>query len=167
MLRRNFLIATTAIVPITGCSTIAQTFDSKLSLLVSDVTLIANGVSSLLPTIGSIAGLSDTVKSTIQLAIDGIREVANQIKGVTSTAAGQPWIQKLETYLNAIVSALSMLPLPPQVSVILQAATVLLPILETIVGLLTNLTPATARVQSGAMSPDAARAALALAAAKK
>ncbi len=157
MLRRSFLM-TTALVPVAGCATISQTLNKNLAQIISDVSLIANGIGSILPQLSSLVGLSDAARSTIQDAIAGIKLVADQVKGIASTADGQPLIQRLETYLNAIVSALAMLPLPPQISVILQAATVLLPIIETLVGLL--IKPSASRFGSS-MSPDAARLVLA------
>jgi hypothetical protein len=149
---------------VAGCATLSQTFSKTLAQIVSDVSLIANGIGSILPQLSALAGLSDSARTTIQAAIAGIKLVADQIKGIASTADGQPLIQQLEGYLNAIISALAMLPLPPQISVILQAAMVLLPILEALVGLL--MKPAANRFGS-AMSPDAARLVLASWAPKK
>lgn len=164
MLRRSFLLSATAL---TGCASVAQTFDSKLAQVVSDVSLIARGIGQIVPQVMSFTSLTPTGVAAIQQAAADIAMVADQIKSVTSIAAAQPWVQKLETYLNTIVTILAAMPLPPQISVALQAATVLLPVIEMLVGLLTNINPAAGRFQTGAMSPDQARLVLAGSAAKK
>ncbi len=161
MLRRSFLM-TTALVSVAGCATLSQTFNKNLAQIISDVSLIANGVGSLLPQIAALTGLSAAAITTIQQAITAIKSIADQIKGISSTADAQPLVQRIESYLNTIVGALAVLPLPPPISVILQAATVLLPIVEALVGMLV-----TAKPMAGTMSPDSARLILAGAAPKK
>lgn len=148
MLRRAFLVA----VPLGACSTIT---DSGVGKIAQDVNILATGLNGVLTQLGniSILGLTPAIMSTVGSAIASIQALAVSISTATSTAAAQPLVQKIETYVNTVVSALAVLPLPPAIALALQAASILLPIIETAVGLLVTAKP----MLGNAMNPDEAR----------
>jgi len=72
-----------------------------------------------------------------------------------TTATAQPVVSRVEADVNAVIAVLAGLPLPAPLPTVLEAASVLLPIIEAAVGMTTlvGITPAT-------MTPRQARAAL-------
>lgn len=153
MLRRNLLIATPALA-LGACNTI--NIDKTLATVAADANLIAGGLKGVLAQLGplNIPGLDTAILGKAATAIAGIQTVAASLTGVTSTAAAQPLVQKIESYVNVVVSALASLPLPPPISTAIQAAAILLPIIEIAVGL---AVPASAAKASPAMDANMAR----------
>jgi hypothetical protein len=85
---------------------------------------------------------------------------ANLSANMTATASA-PVIQQIETDLNGVVTALAGLPIPPPYSTYVQAAAVLLPVVEAFVtSVIPTPAPAPApavAAKAGAMTPDQAR----------
>ena len=124
----------------------------------SDASLIATGLQGALANISTlnISGLTADKMQTIGLALVGLKSVASALALATTTAQAQPLVQQLETDLNAIVGALAALPLPPQISVALQAAAILLPVIEAAVGMVIP-TPRPTAPAPQHLTPDQAR----------
>lgn len=150
MLRRNMLIAV-PVLTVAGCQVPAS---QTISNVVSDVQIIGDGLQGVFAQLGqlSLPALTPSIMSTVGNAITNLQKVAAALGAVNTTAAAQPLVKKIETYVNAVVSALAMLPLPPPISTAIQAAAILLPIIETAVGLAIPQTP-----KASSMSPAQAR----------
>lgn len=118
-----------------------------------DVTLIATGLNNALSAPSVTALIPAATLPKIQQALSDLNSLATQVAASPSAAAQKGSVAVIEQDVNTIVSALAGLPgLPPNVSTILTAATVLLPVIEVAVGLVVPAGAATA-----AMTPDAAR----------
>jgi hypothetical protein len=154
MISRRSILAVTPLAALAACA--GQSADQTIATVAADANTIAGGLQGVLAQLGplNVPGLTPSVISTVGVAVSQIQTVAASISGVTSAAAAQPLVQKIETYLNTIVAALAGLPLPPPVSTALQAAAILLPIIEVAVGLVVQQA---AKAAPGAISPDEAR----------
>ncbi len=121
----------------------------------SDVNLIATAFAAMLPTLASIPGISAPTTTSVNQAIGDLQVAATAIVAAATIAAAQPVVSRVETDVNAVIVVLAGLPLPAPIPSVLEAASVLLPIIETAVGMTTlvGITPA-------AMTPTQARAAL-------
>lgn len=137
-----------------GC-TVTPT-ETVLSAAINDVEAIAVGFLGVLPQMGTIIGLSATVIAEIGAAVGNLQTLAAQIKLVTGTFAAQPIVQQVETEVNAVITMLAGLPLPPPVQIALQAASILLPLIESAVNLAV-LPTVTARAERGRLTPEQAR----------
>lgn len=138
-----------------------NTPQQNLAQVVADVSSIATAFGKALPQIQAL-NLSEDIRARINASVANLQAVTVAVAAAaTSTTAEQPLIQKVETDVNAVVDALAAIPLPVPLSSIIQAATILLPIIEIAVGL---VVPAQAKARAGAipMSPDEARAVLRL-----
>lgn len=166
MNRRYFLAASTLALP--GCTLTGNapntTVDSAISLVANDAGLIANGLQGVLTQLPAlnISGLTPAILAEVGSDVADAKALAVALAGATSAAAAQPIVQKIETYVNTIVSTLAVLPLPPPISTALQAAAILLPVIEAAVGLIVG--PQASR---GGMAANEARLVLAAAAAKR
>lgn len=142
--RRHLLTTTmiggTALVAV-GCA--GTTANQALQDAASDVKTIAAAFQAILPALGSVAGLSTTAVATVGAYISDLQNVATSVAGATTNAAAQTGVQQVETDINGIVAALAVLPvIPPPFSIALQAAAVLLPVIEAAIGMLIPPTPA-------------------------
>jgi hypothetical protein len=159
MINRRRLFSSAAIGALTlglgACA--SQPVDTTLATVAADVNTIAAGLKGVLTQLGtmSIAGLTPAIVSTVGTAIANIQSVAAAVSTATTTAAVQPLVQKIETYLNAVISALAAILLRPPISTALQAAAILLPVVEAAIGLVTNAVPM--QMGASAMTADQAR----------
>lgn len=127
----------------------------------TDVNDIAGAFAKELPAFSTIKGITPQIISDVTAKIDEMQAVDGALTQAASTTAAQPLVQKIEADVNAVVDAVALLPLPPAIAAIFQAATILLPIIEASVGLM--ITPAAAaKAKAVRMSPDEARAVLRL-----
>jgi hypothetical protein len=102
----------------------------------TDAKLIGNGLLSVLPQLATVAGITPATLAAVQAAVTGIQTAATAIAAASSASAALPAVQSLEADFNAIIGALASVPLiPPPISTALQAASILLPIIEAAVGL--------------------------------
>lgn len=131
----------------------ATQVSSALQAAASDANIIATGLKADLPAIATIQGVSPATVASIGALVADIQTISSTITAASSATTALPSVQQLEADFNGIASALSALPLPPQVASVLQAASVLLPLIEMSVGLVVS-----PRAES--MTPDAARAIL-------
>lgn len=136
-----------------ACSTTSVT--AALKQAASDANIIATAISNALPQLATVQGIPpDSLTKAASFVVD-IQRAAAAISAASTAADAQPSVQQLEAGFNALVGVLATLPLPPQVATVIQAANVLLPVIEIAVGM--AVTP-----KAGAMSPDQARAVLAV-----
>lgn len=162
MLRRDLFKSVSVVALVgafAGCSAVSPAQD--ISQAVSDLQLIAQSFTAALPAFSRIVGINSQSLSQIQSWIANITAAASGIASAANAAAAQPFVQQVESDLNAIVGALSGLPLPAPISTVLAAAGVLLPVVEAAVGLaLPPSSPARSLAARRPMTPDQARAAL-------
>lgn len=158
MNRRQFLGAGAlasafSVAALTGCAT-----HPTPASVANDVSLIASGYRSVLPQIGTIAGITPAIVAKAGQAIADLQAAAAAFASADAAAVQKTLVQRIEADVNAVVAVLAGLPLPAPISTILQAALVLLPIIEASVGIV-----APAAAAPGGMSPSQARLALAAA----
>ena len=153
--RRMVLLGSTAL---GGCAT----FNANAGKVATDVGLIADGLKGVLTQLGSlnIPQLTPSVMSTVGSAVASLEALAQQIAAASSTAAQQPLVQQIYTYVSRIVAVLTpilaAIPATAGIAVALQAAQVLLPIIFAAVNL---VLPASAPAVPGSipLTPDEAR----------
>lgn len=131
-----------------GCAT-TQT----PATVANDVALEAQSLSAVIPQLTA-AGVVVPVKATDALA--DLHNVAALIAATDSVGAAQPLVIRVEQDVNAFVGAMAGMPLPPPIPTVLQAAVVLLPIIESEVNLVVP-----AKAAPSGMSPAQARLVLA------
>lgn len=100
------------------------------------------------------AWLTAAVMSTVTTVVGQIEQVANQLSAVTTTASAEPLLQQLETYVQTFVTALSGLPLPPQILMYVQIAAVVMPLLFALLNMVVP-TPATMQASEAALEARA------------
>jgi hypothetical protein len=124
----------------------------------SDVQLFASGVSKLLPIVSTLTGIQPAEVVSITTLINQIDTAAAGISSTITTTAAQPIIAQIGGYFNELLVLLPVLGvvLPPPIPEIIAAAKVLLPYIETAVGMLVAVS-----ATPGAMSVEQARTVLA------
>jgi hypothetical protein len=150
--RRSLLAATAVIVPLSGCAALnSGTLDKNLADAIAKVKLVANGLQGVLSQLAAMPslGLPSNVLASIGNYVSLINGAATSMASVTTIAAAQPVVQKIETYLNALVTVAANF-LPPPIGTIVSAASLLLPIIEGLVGLVLAPSAPTARRASAA-----------------
>lgn len=160
MLNRRTLLASSAIIPLAGCAGMGT--DASISAIARDASILASGLMGAIAQLGSLA-----IPATVSAALAGLQSVADALSTVASQSAALPLVQKIESYVNVIVQALASIPLlPAPVTLALQAATILLPIIEAAVGMVLPASSMRAKLAPSNMSPSEARLIL-IGAAKK
>lgn len=158
---RRRLLSASAIIPVAvalnACT--GMTASQVAAQAVSDVKLIASGLAGALPSLGNAAGIPAATVAAVGASIVKLQTVADAIGQAASNIDAQPLVQQMETLLNAAVGSLAGLALPAPFGPALTAAMALLPVIESIVGLV--IAP---KAAASAMSPDTAREILAAAA---
>jgi len=165
MLSRRALLAATALaVPslaLVGCAGMSS--QQVINTAAQDTATIAAGLKGALANIGTlnIKGLTSDKVQTAEMAVADLQVAAAALAQASTAGAAQPIVQQVEGDVNALVGALAGIQWPPEqksIATALAAAQVLVPVIESAVGMVTAATqkPAT----SAAMSPDAARAIL-------
>jgi hypothetical protein len=148
--------AASALTPLGACST----FQQVASVVASDTLTIANGLTGVLAQLGTYSFVPAALISKVGVYIADVKSVATSLQTASASSA-TALVQQVETDVNAVVSALAGLPLPAPISTALQAASVLLPVIEAAVGLVVSqftgtgtTTPAAAmRATAPAMTP--------------
>lgn len=119
----------------------------------ADVSLVAGGLQNALTALSAVPNLNiptDTL-NIAQASLSGLKTAAASIAGASSPAAAQPMVQQVETYVNTFVGAVSAVPgIPDNVRAYLQAANVLLPVIEVAVNMAVPPPPADAAAQARA-----------------
>jgi len=154
LVSRRRLLSATSIIPVAVALNACKglTAPQIAAQAVSDVKLIASGLVGALPSLGTAAGIPAATVAAVGAGIAKLQTVADAIGQAASNVDAQPLVQQLETLLNAAVGSLAGMALPAPFGPALTAATVLLPVIESLVGLV--IAP---KAAASAMSPDTAR----------
>lgn len=168
---RRALLRTASLLPIAGAvvACAGQTAATIAATAAQDIGLIGSGLSGALPALAASGVVSSSALSQVTGYINNIEQVATSVTTASTVAQGQSAVQQIETLLNSVVSALAGLTLPAPFGPALSAASVLLPVVETAVGLaITTISSSTAAAPApqAAMTADEARLIL-IAATKK
>lgn len=146
--------------PLGACAlaacTLSPSIETVLHTAIDDVEAIAAGFLGVLPQIGTVIGISAKLVAEVGAAIGDLQTLATQIEAVTNTTTAQPIVQQIEAKVNIVIEMLAALPLPPSVQLALQAASILLPLIEAAVHLLVSPKLA-ARAEQGRLTPEQAR----------
>ncbi len=141
---RRRLLITTALVPLAACGGVVTPNPNPtpgpsgdLSVLIGEVSdLTAGLVDKLLPLLGTVADLSPETAAKIRGGAATTQALAGQVAEVLSIDDAKPLVQQIGPIALQIVSALAGLPgMPLEVSLLLSAVSVLVPIITNMVGL--------------------------------
>lgn len=132
MLRRTVLLGTTALV---GCSTTTGP-DSTLLDLINKVTTVVSAIANtLLPVIGSIAGVPPNVIAYIGDAVSKMKDLVQQLVAIATMDAAKPLVKQIMDYVSAVLATLSGFALPGGISSVLADIQLVLPIIFAIIGM--------------------------------
>jgi hypothetical protein len=151
--KRRCLLASTGgllVAAFTGC---AGSSDVP-GTVASDAGLIASGLAGAFKNISAVPG-------SVAAVLADLASVAQALADADTIASAQPLVQRVETDVNALVAAVGALPLPANAALAIQAAQVLVVVIESAVNLVV-----TASIASGTITPEEARPVLAAAAAQ-
>jgi hypothetical protein len=158
MLRRN-LLKTTAYIPVgvavslAGCASVSQWVDSNLGQVVADANLVNSGVKYILTQFAGVVGLDQGAVTTITGIADDINAVVQTLAGTYTESNAKPLVERLATLLTSFATvAGTFVGLPPIVGMVLQAALVLIPAIEKVLGIAGVSAP-----KGAAINPDQAR----------
>lgn len=140
--RRAFLLGTTAAVPLSlgACAgDFGQKVDAGIKGMVEYGQAIYVGLRSAwaqIQTLPQVQALSPDVRSTIETAGKAVGDLLTALGAAQGVAAAQPIVAKLVTYAQAALGALGAIPgLPGTVTSLIAAAQIVLPVLQSLVGL--------------------------------
>ena len=153
---RRELIRTTpfiAMAALSACST--ATVSSVSATVVSDVNLIGSALQTALPSLQILTGLNTTQASSVIPKVESIIGLAATFTTTVAQNTAQTIVTQINADFAALETALAGLPLPPNVSTVMAAIGVLLPVIDVAIGL-----AAPAMASPGRMTPDEARVAL-------
>lgn len=153
MLRRFAVAGAAALaLMVAACGTATNT---QIATIAGYASTIAGGLKGALPTIAGVVGINPATETTIATAVGDLQVVAAQLQTAASASAAQPLVQQIETDVNTIVaSAAKIQGLPSDVQLALEAAQVLLPPMEQVIGMV--VPPSAAPAKAIPMSPAAA-----------
>jgi hypothetical protein len=156
-LSRRQLFAGVAAAALAGCS--ASQLAASLPQYAEDAQTIAAGLQASLVQLQSVPGIPAASLAQVSAAIADMQKMAAAISAASTASAALPSVQQLEADVNAVASTLASFSaiMPPQIGIAVQAAAVLLPVIETGVGLVVNAVTAPAPATAAAMTPDQAR----------
>ncbi|HQT38903.1 MAG TPA: hypothetical protein PK231_05715, partial [Acidocella sp.] len=134
------------IVPAVACAAAVAGCSMQIAQYVTDANLVVQGLTSAEAVLPTVKGLTAAQVTQIDADIVLAQNASAGIAAAANAVGAQPSVKSLEAALNDIVAVAAGI-LPPPASVILQAAQVLLPVIEQAVGL---AVPSSA-VQAGSM----------------
>lgn len=140
--RALFPVAGLALVTtVAGCSALRHVFpngNASLAQSAVDVGNIAGAFKNVVPQISAVTAIPAQTQLVVTQAIGDLQIMAANLSNAASTAVAQPIILEVETDVNAVVNTLASFKalLPKVVADALQAAAILLPVIEASVGLL-------------------------------
>ncbi len=151
-----------------GC-TVFDAAIAKVPQFAADASTIANALSAVLPTIETLAGISQSVIARVTQLVGDIQATASQLAGATAPSA-VVLVGALGSGVSQIINTLGGVALPPWISTVFMAATTLLPIIEQAVGIIkppaAAPAPRFAAPVAPTMTAEQARSVLAMAAAR-
>lgn len=140
--RRAFLLGTTAAVPLTlgACAgDFGQKVDAGIKGMVEYGKAIHAGLKSAwaqIQTLPQVQALSPDIKNKIVDASKAVGNLLEELGAAQGVAAAQPIVGKLVTYAQAGLRGLGQIPgLPPTVTSLIGYAQIVLPVLQSLVGL--------------------------------
>lgn len=160
MHRRHLIVcagSAAATLALAGCAAGGPTID--IATAAKDIGTIAGGLGGEVTELGAlgIAGFTPAAAAAVNGYIADLQQLATSVGAASSTSQAQSGVQQAESIANAAIGVLAVIPgLPPALSLGLQAVAVLLPEIETAVGLLINKASAR-RAKASALTPDQAR----------
>lgn len=136
--RRAFLLSTTAAIPLGACA--GFNVDKGIADLLAYGKALYNGAKSMWAQLQANPLTANLIsadnRNTITVTGRAIGAVLEELSAAQSTAQAQPIVAKLGTYVRAVLSAFVTIPgLPPAVLALLAAAQIVLPVLESLVGI--------------------------------
>lgn len=140
--RRAFLLASSAgVLALGGCTTLKNFFNNITpaevgQVVLSDLGLIKNGATGLLAALTSLNILSASTSATVSADLTSIVAFVNTVATGMAQSAAQPIVAQIEATLMSVVTALQGINLPTTVEQILAAMQILMPVIETAVGIL-------------------------------
>jgi hypothetical protein len=166
MLRRELVGSVSGLLLLAACkngNNPAPLPNDKISVIAGDISDIAGALSSVFPSIEQAIGNTNSAAiEKVQQAIADIQSIAAKIKAASDATAAQPFVQQVQADVNAVAEVLAVIPgIPQVVSVTLEAANALLPLLFSLVNAAQPPVPAAARrFTTRGMSPEQARSTL-------
>lgn len=139
--RRGLLLGTTACVPLAlgACESLGPRVDATIKGLVEYGQALYTGLKSMwaqLQTLPQVQALSLETKTVISTSGKAVGDLLAALSGVQSVAAAQPIVAKLATYAQAALGALGGISgMPGTVVSLIAAAQIVLPVLQSLVGL--------------------------------
>jgi hypothetical protein len=153
--RRTILYATPAF--LAACGT---TGTVDVTQAIADAGIITNGIAGVVQSLVTLGRISPAQQISIAGYISTARIAQAQLSASASALNNVTNLQGVEDAINAALPILSAIPgLPPEITVGIVAAQVLLPIIEATIAQLLNKPPKVSAARQ-AMSPDSARAVL-------
>lgn len=149
-------VSMAAVVALAGCA--GMTGTQLTQRIVTDINLVAGGLAKTLPTITGMPAQYQPQVNKIVKDITLVQGLTKTISTSLTATAAKPVVTQIVQDVNAVISVGAALPLPPPISTILLAASVLLPVIEAGVGL-----PVMAAAPKTKMTRAQARAILAAA----
>lgn len=95
---------------------------------------IASGLKNVLPQLASVTGVSAGIMEKVSADVADIQAVAATLQTTSTANAAQPMVSRIEGDVSAVLGALAGIPLPSPIGQVIAAVNVLLPVIETIVG---------------------------------
>lgn len=136
---RRRLLRTVAIAPLAAALASCTGADGQtpIARTIELVSLIAGGLAStVLPSLGSLAGLDAATVTKVQGWIAQLQKLASTAANVITNADAVSLASQVQTLVNAVIEALSNLSvLPANVSGALSAAASLIPVIFSILGM--------------------------------
>lgn len=160
MNRRKFLLRSSALVgagaSLSACASVSQWVDSNLGQVVADANLVNSGVKYILSQFSGLVGLDQGTVTTITGIADDINAVVQALAGTYTESNAKPLVERLATLLTSFATvAGTFVGLPPIVGTVLEAALVLIPAIEKVLGIAGVQAP-----KAAGMNPDQARVVL-------
>lgn len=157
IMRRTLVAAVPLATPLGLAACAGMTVPQTIALVARDADRIATGLSTAVDRIAALnlSSFTPEILALCQKALAGVRSVAAALAVATSIPEAQPLAMRLEGYVNALLAALSFVTLPPDVQQIVTAATVLMPVILSMVDIVISRAAPPA-----GMTADQARTAL-------
>lgn len=138
MFRRTLLSSVAVTALVAGCETLSPT----LSKVAADIKIIANGLRGALFNIANLGIVPPNVSAQILVWLDGISRAADSAASALTESGARDAVSQIEVLLNSIVTSLLAFPLPPAITTALTAASILLPVVESLLGMVIKPMPA-------------------------
>ena len=113
------------------------------SQIAAEISTIAGVFEGMIPSLQPL-GIDAAVLDAIKVSVDDLKQVAQAFSTADAQSAGS-LISRIQADSNAILMVLAGLPLPPQASIAMMIAQIVLPALITAAGLLFMHAPVTAK----------------------